>query len=142
MTRLLILAALAAGALLAWLNVRDLIGDWLTARRALERYGDMDWSRFDPMDDVQPSDPWPVPRYLADATSCLAPSCGRVVGDAFWCDEHKPRLSGPVERKLAMKLIADHNLAPAWSPDMPYLEAVPLAHMRRAFQSGPLGPTA
>lgn len=60
--RLAILAALAAGALLAWLNVRDMLP---SRRRSFDDIDDaIDWltggkgTLDDPMGDVQ-SDPWP-----------------------------------------------------------------------------------
>lgn len=102
MTRLAILAILAAGALLAWLNVRDLIhrhrycycsGDPQERHRVC--CGGTP-HRADPMDAVQ-ADPWPT-----------------SVRD---------------------------NLAPALDPDPPYLEALPLARMRRAYGGNPLANT-
>lgn len=120
--RILILAALAAGALLAWLNVRDLIG---LLRRPSE--GASTPEQPDPMDAVQPADPWPPEvRVTSLRISSVEPG-------STWSasDERVP------------PYVSD-NLAPALDPDPPYLEAMPLAHMRRAFstQSGPLGPTA
>lgn len=89
------------------------------------------------MDAVQPADPWtyvvaPGPEGVPD---WLRPP---------WRITSVPNGTGDVIPQHWVNTCTSDDLAPAWAPDMPYLEAVPLAHMRRAFstQSGPLGPTA
>lgn len=123
MTRLLILAALAAGALLAWLNVRDLVrlfhersGSDTGATRSPD-------AQADPMDAVQ-ADPWPASVRLG-----VTPLSTRYEWTV-------PTGTGDVIPQPWVNTCASDNLDPH-----PYIDNPVLVNMRRAYGGNPLANT-